>query len=97
MDMILAKRDNINPPFVDGSGVPAASKSDVAIRPVRSSSQKAGSSCIDNEKTVAEGQLLRVHNDSDSVDQGNTSLYMSASSSAKKRREPQETYGQTQY
>ena len=59
---------------VNGSGVPAASKSHVAIRPVRSSSPKAGSSHIDNEKTVVEGQLLRVHNDSDSDDQVNTSL-----------------------
>ena len=42
---------------------------------------------FDNEKTVAEGQLLRVHNDSDSDDQVNTSLDMSTSSSAKKRRE----------
>ena len=72
--MILAKRHDINPPSVDGSGVPAASKSHVAIRAVRSSSPKAGSSHIDNEKTVAEGQLLRVHNDSDCDDQVNTSL-----------------------
>ena len=73
--MILVKRDNINLPSVDGSGVPAASKSHVAIRAGRSSSPKAGSSHIDNEKTVAEGQLLRVHNDSNSDDQVNTSLY----------------------
>ena len=73
--------------YVNGSGVPAASKSHVAIRPVRSSLPKAGSSHISNEKTVAEGQLLRVHNDSDSDDQVNTSLDMSTSSSAKKRRE----------
>ena len=72
---------------VNGSGVLAASKSHVAIRPVRSSSPKAGSSHIDSEKTVAEGQLLRVHSDSDSSDQVNTSLDMSTSSSAKKRRE----------
>ena len=87
MDMILAKRHDINPPYVDGSGVHAASKSHVTIRAVRSSSPKAGYSRIDNEKTVAEGQLLRVHNDSDSDDQVNTSLDMSTSSSAKKRRE----------
>ena len=72
---------------MDGSGVPAANKSHVAIRPVRSSSPKAGSLHIDNEKTVAEGQLLRVHNDSDSDDQVNISLDMSTSSSVKKRRE----------
>ena len=87
MELILAKRYDISPPCVDGSGVPAANKSRVAIRPVRSSSPKAGSSHIDNEKTVAEGQLLRVHNDSDSDDQVNTSLDMSTSSFAKIRRE----------
>ena len=49
--------------------------------------QKQDLHIIDNEKTVAEGQLLRVHNDSDSNDQVNTSLDMSTSSFAKKRRE----------
>ena len=38
MELILAKRYDISPPCVGGSGVPAASKSHVAIRPVRSSS-----------------------------------------------------------
>ena len=83
----MAKRHDINPPFVDSSGVPAGNKNHIAIRAVRSSSPKAGSShnIMDNDKTVAEGQLLRVHSDSD--DQVNTSLDMSTSSSAKKRRE----------
>ena len=85
--MIMAKCHDINPPFVDGSGVPAGNNNHIAIRAVRSSSPKAGSShnIMDNDKTVAEGQLLRVHSDSD--DQVNTSLDMSTASSAKKRRE----------
>ena len=39
---------------------------------------------MDSQKTVVDGQLITIHNDSD--DQVKTSLDMSASSSAKKRR-----------
>ena len=52
MEMIMAKCHDINPPFVDGSGVPAANKKHIAIRAVRSSSPKAGSSYMDNDKIV---------------------------------------------
>ena len=39
---------------------------------------------MDSQKTVVDGQLITIHSDSD--DQVKTSLDMSASSSAKKRR-----------
>ena len=60
MEMILAKRHDTNPPYVDGSRVAAASKSHVAIRLVRSSSPKAGSSHIDNEKVNYSGYTMTV-------------------------------------